>query len=278
MKIAILTDSSYDGDISKIKDLYLVPLLIVEDDGTTHLCDENFDKDKFYKMLESQNLKTAQTTPGLMMEMWDKLLKEYDQVIFLPISKGLSGQFNTFRFFSESEENYKDKVFVCDTNAVSIAMQEIVENVAFWIAQKKTGFEIVELVKKRSEQLIGFIIPRNLNTLKRGGRISPAAASLAKMLKIVPILRYNGIIDKEKVARTRKKAINEALDLIKNEIKNIKIINISYSRMSIEELEDLKYLISEKGFEINISSELSPVIAAHTGEGTIALLAYKGEI
>lgn len=275
MKIAILTDSSFDGDKKQIRDFYLVPLLIVEEDGTTHLSDENLDKDMFYELLETEHLKTSQTTPGAMMEVWDKLLKDFDQVIFLPISKGLSGQFNTFRFFSETEDAYKGKVFVCDTNGVSIAMQEIVRRVAFWIAQNKTGFEIIELVKSVSEDFVGFIIPKSLETLKRGGRISPAAASLAKMLKIIPILRYNGIIDKEASVRTYKKAILQSLDLIKKEAPGVKEVNISYSRMSAESLAEVKSIIESKGFNINICSELTPVIAAHTGKETIAIMAFK---
>ncbi|ASZ09357.1 DegV family EDD domain-containing protein [Mesoplasma chauliocola] len=275
MKIAILTDSSFDGNLKSFKDLYQVPLLIVEENGTTHFSDDSLDENLFYDLLEKQVLKTAQTTPGEMIKIWDQLLKEYDQIIFLPLSKGLSGQFNTYRMLSETEEEYKGKVFVCDTNGVSIINQEFVKRVAFWIAQNKKGFEIMELVSKTNEDFISYIIPKSLDILKRGGRISPAAASLAKMLKIVPILRYDGQIDKEATARTFKKAINEALDLIKKNAKGVKTIDISYSRMNSETLAEAIKIIEEKGFTINLSSQITSVIAAHTGKETIAIAAWK---
>ncbi|ATQ35769.1 6-phosphogluconate dehydratase [Mesoplasma entomophilum] len=275
MKIAILTDSSFDGNLKSFKDLYQVPLLIVEEDGTTHFSDDKLDDNFFYDLLDKQILKTAQTTPGEMLKVWDKLLTEYDQIIFLPLSKGLSGQFSTYRMISETEKEYKGKVFVCDTNGVSIVNQEFVKKVAFWIAQNKKGFEIMELVSKSNEDFIGYIIPKSLDTLKRGGRISPAAASLAKMLKIVPILRYDGKIDKEATARTFKKAINEALDLIKKNAKGVKTVDISYSRMEPETLAEIVKIIEEKGFTINLKSQITSVIAAHTGKETLAIAAWK---
>lgn len=275
MKLSILTDSSFDGDLKSFKDLYQVPLLIVEEDGTTHFGDDKLDDNFFYDLLERQILKTAQTTPGEMLKVWDKLLTEYDQIIFLPLSKGLSGQFNTYRMLSETEEDYKGKVFVCDTNGVSVINQEFVKKVAFWIAQNKKGFEIMELITKANEDFIGYIIPKSLDTLKRGGRISPAAASLAKMLKIVPILRYDGKIDKETTARTFKKAVNEALELIKKNAKGVKTVDISYSRMDPETLAEIVNIIEEKGFTVNLKSQITNVIAAHTGKETLAIAAWK---
>ncbi|AUF83362.1 DegV family protein [Mesoplasma syrphidae] len=275
MKIAILTDSAYDGKASDFKDLYIIPLMIAPEDGNQIYDDDSLNKDDFYKLLDSQSLKTSQSAPGDIMAMWDKLLVDYDQVIFAPISSGLSGQFNLARMLSETEEAYKGKIFVCDTKGVSIILQTVIRHIAFWIAENKTGFEILELVKELSSKFTTFIIPKNLETLKRGGRISSTAAALAKMLKIIPILRYNGSIDKENTARTYKKAIAHALNIIKKECKNIKVIDVAYSRFDQEDLDLIVKLIHDEGLTIGLYSELTNVICSHTGRETVALVGWR---
>ncbi|WFQ93356.1 DegV family protein [Mycoplasma feriruminatoris] len=275
IKIAVLTDSSFDGRVSDYKDLYVIPLMIVTQDNQTYYDDEHLSKDKFYDLLNSQVLKTSQTTPGDMLNMWDDLLTKYDQVIFLPISKGLSGQYNTFKMLQQTEEKYENKVFVCDTNAVSVIMQEVVKKVFMWIKENKTAAEICDLVSCLVDDFVTFIIPKNLDTLKQGGRISPAAAALAKILKITPILKYDGSIDKQSTARTFKKALKEALSLLKEQIKDLKIIDISYSRTDEQTLELIETIIKEEQLEIRLKSELTNVIASHTGTDTVALVGWK---
>ncbi|UKS53928.1 DegV family protein [Mycoplasma feriruminatoris] len=275
IKIAVLTDSSFDGRVSDYKDLYVIPLMIVTQDNQTYYDDEHLSKDKFYDLLNSQVLKTSQTTPGDMLNMWDDLLTKYDQVIFLPISKGLSGQYNTFKMLQQTEEKYENKVFVCDTNAVSVIMQEVVKKVFMWIKENKTAAEICDLVSRLVDDFVTFIIPKNLDTLKQGGRISPAAAALAKILKITPILKYDGSIDKQSTARTFKKALKEALSLLKEQIKDLKIIDISYSRTDEQTLELIETIIKEEQLEIRLKSELTNVIASHTGTDTVALVGWK---
>ncbi|WP_434343836.1 DegV family protein [Mycoplasma sp. 06067-C1-B144P-99-0482-3] len=275
IKIAVLTDSSFDGKVSDYQDLYVIPLIIVTQDNQTYYDDENLSKDKFYNLLNTQVLKTSQTTPGDMLKMWDELLTKYDQVIFLPISKGLSGQYNTFKMLQQTEEKYENKVFVCDTNAVSVVMQEVVNKVFMWIKENKTAQEISKLIEKIADDFVTYIIPKNLDTLKQGGRISPAAAALAKILKITPILKYDGSIDKQSTARTFKKALKEALSLLKEQVQGLKTIDISYSRTDEKTLEMIKNIIKEEQLKIRLESELTNVIASHTGIDTIALVAWK---
>lgn len=277
MKIAILTDSSYDGKQTDFKDLYVIPLMITKENGEQIYDDEKLTKDQFYELLDSQVLKTSQTIPGDMMKLWDKLLQEYDQIIFACLSKGLSGQFNTYRMLSETEDAYKGKVFVLDTNGVSIIAQHQIRNIAFWIAENKTGFEIMELNKQDSENFLGFIIPKSLDTLKRGGRIKPAAAALSKILKITPILKYDGEIDKAAVARTFKKAIHEAIGMLKKEFKGIKKVDIAYSRINPEALALTKEMIDKEGLKINLEAEMTNVISAHVGRDTIAIIGWREE-
>lgn len=278
MRIAILTDSSWGGNLHDYRDLYVVPL-VMTDESEKEILDTKLSKNEFYKILDEQKLKTALTPPGIMLEMWDQLLADYDQVIFAGISKGLSSQFNTYRVLSETEDKYKGKVFVVDTNGVSVILEHEIEMIAMWIAKNKNGFEIMELIAKANQDFCTYIIPKSLETLKRGGRITPTAAAMAKVLKIVPILRYDGTIDKAGTARTFKRAINEALSLIHKHCRNVTHIDLAYSESPDEVIKLVCDLIAKDGFKVNLSRELPYVIAAHTGRETFALVAWreKGE-
>ncbi|AUB31990.1 DegV family protein [Spiroplasma floricola] len=275
MKIAILIDSSCGiKDTKKYKNLYLIPLMITKEDGQQIADDENLSSDEFYQLNDSQLLKTSQSIPGNVMRKWDDLLKQYDEVVCLLLSKGLSGQYNTFKMFSQEGE-YKDKIHVVDTNGVSIALKRQLELVMKLIEEGKTGQEIKDIVEQYYNQIVGYIIPKSLDQLVRGGRISKAAARLAKILKITPILKYNGEIDKQGKTRTFKKAVEEALKLLKSKYPKNKIIDISYSRADAETLEIVKKVVEKLDLEIGLWDELANTITCHTGRETFAFMPYQ---
>ncbi|AGR42431.1 DegV family protein [Spiroplasma diminutum] len=275
MKIAILIDSSCGIKNTKdYKDLYLVPLMITKEDGQQIADDANLKDDEFYKLNDSQLLKTSQSVPGDVMGKWDELLKEYDEVVCLLLSKGLSGQYNTFRMFSQEDE-YINKIHVIDTNGVSIVIKRQLELVQKLISEGKTGKEVKEIIEKFYNQINGYIIPKSLDQLVRGGRISKAAAGLAKILKITPILKYNGEIDKQGKTRTFKKAVEEAIELLKHTYPNNKKIDISYSRADDETLELVKNIIENSGLEIGLFDNLANTIICHTGRETFAFMPFE---
>lgn len=276
MRVAILTDSSWGGNASEYRDLFVVPLLVT-DEHNVEIKTENLSEEKLRELLETKTLKTSLTPPGVMLPKWDELLTKYDQVVFAGISKGLSGQFNTNRLISESDPKYMGKVFVVDTNGVSVVLEYEIGMIAWWVSRNKNGFEILELMNKHNEDFVGFIIPHDLETLKRGGRITPAAAALAKMFKIIPILRYNGTIDKEATVRTFKRAVYEALDQIRKELGHIPQIDFAHSLLDAEEMRMVREAIHKNGFKIRLDRSLPPVIAAHTGAGTIAIIGWQPE-
>lgn len=274
MKIAVVTDSSCGLDMhKKYKDLKVVPLMITKENGEQVYDDLDLSQDEFYRMLDAEALKTSQSVPKDMLSMWDETLKEYDQIIVLLLSKGLSGQYNTFRMFSEEEE-YKGKVFVADTNGVSIILEHLVEKAFEKIEEGKDAEVIRNEIDALNSSYICFIIPKSLTTLVRGGRISKAAAAMAKLLKITPILRYNGQIDKETKERTFKKAVNEALTLIKSRTDDVKYIDISYSRTEEDVVDLVKELVELNGFIVNKLEAMPNVITCHTGRETFAFVAW----
>ncbi|ASP27917.1 fatty acid-binding protein DegV [Spiroplasma corruscae] len=272
MKIAIIVDSSSGiKDMSHYKDLYLVPLMITKEDGTQIEDDESFSNEEFYKLNKEQVLKTSQSIPETMLNKWDELLKDYDKVICLLISKGLSGQYNTFKMFS-NEEEYKNKVFVVDTNGVSILIKRQVKYIYKLMDHKKSIEEIINSIENISSNLLGYIIPKNLSQLVRGGRISKAAAGLARILRITPILKYDGTIDKEGKTRTFKKAVSNALDLIKKNNQNNLELDIACSKSDEETINLVKKVVEEKGFKVGIWENIPNVVTCHTGEETFAFI------
>ncbi|QBQ07517.1 fatty acid-binding protein DegV [Spiroplasma gladiatoris] len=277
MKTAIIIDSACGvKDLSKYKDTFLVPLLILREDGTSLKDDENFTEEQFNNLNGKELLRTSQSITGEMLNKWDELLKDYDQVICLLISKGLSGQFNTFKMFANNEENgYKGKVHIIDNNGVSILIKRQLEEVRYLLDKGLEPIEVCQKIENKYENIKGYIIPKSLEQLVRGGRVTKAAASLAKILKITPILSYTGIIDKEDKTRTFKKAIENSLDkIIKNETDDY-VIDIAYSDCSIELLEEIKKIVIQKNLKIGLVEKLPFVIICHTGAETFAFFATK---
>ncbi|WP_338969609.1 DegV family protein [Spiroplasma endosymbiont of Labia minor] len=276
MKIAILTDSCLGGDPHKYSNMTIIPLMITKEDGTQIYDDENFNKDDFYNLLEKEALKTSQTITGDVINAYDKMLEKYDQVVVMLLSKGLSGQYQTALMLA-NEEKYKNKIFVVDTNGVSIVMEHLIDRVYDFIEQGLNGTQIKEKIESLNNKFVGFIIPKNLKTLVRGGRISKAAAGFAKLLKINPILRYNGQIDKFSKERTFKKAVRLVLAQIQKEIPGITQIDLTYSRSPKETIDLVHGIINDSGLIINLERDLSNVIAAHTGTETFAFIAWMKE-
>lgn len=274
MKIAVLTDSSCGYEIKeKHNDLHIIPLMITKENGEQVKDDENLTSDKFYSLLDEQILKTSQTVPGDMMNKWDELLKEYDQIVVALLSKGLSGQYNTAQMLSQEPE-YKDKIFVVDTNGVSIILENIVDEIFNKVNEGKDGPTILKEIEEMNSSFVCYIIPNNLDRLVKGGRISKAAAAMANLFKITPILKYDGVIDKETKTRTFKKAINESLDLIKSKTDDIKYIDISYSKSTDEILQLVIDQIEAQGLKVRLNRQLSNVITCHTGRETFALATW----
>ncbi|KAF5273748.1 hypothetical protein FQR65_LT17090 [Abscondita terminalis] len=253
MKIAVISDSSCGSEIfKKYKNLKLVPLMINKENGDSFPDDYNTSKEEFYSLLEKELLKTSMSLP------------------VVTLSKGLSGQYQTTQMMSQEEE-YKGKVFVVDTNGVSIVQYRFIEMIYKLIEEGKNAQEIQVEINSLNETFVGYIIPKNLERLVKGGRISKAAAAMAKILKIVPILKYNGEIDKETKTRTFKKAIEEALALIKSKTSH-NIIDIAFSKADTEVIDLVTNLVKENGFELGLFEELPNVITCHTGFETFALL------
>lgn len=270
-KIGIMLDSSCDIDEKEAKELNVhvlrMPIVI---DGHEYIDSIDISNKEVSKLLgEGKLAKTSQATLGTLLEMYDRMLEEYEEVLYIPLSSGLSGMYNTALQYAK-DEKYEGRIHVIDAKLACYPVITVVKDVQKML---EMGISIEEIKNKLEDHsyLLAVIIPHDINYLKMGGRISPAAASLANLLKIVPILTVkDGMIDVYDKVRTEKKAIKVGLEPIVSVTDKNK-----YRYMVIHDnrLEDALALKAEMedilGTEVEIQ-EFGPVILSHAGPKTIA--------
>lgn len=271
-KIAVVTDSSADISDQQAHDLgvYVVRLPILVD-NVEYIENETITLQEFTeKMKNGSTVKTSQPSIGYVCSFWEKLLKTHDEVLYIPISSGLSGSYSSAVLASS---NYEGKVTVVDARFACAPTQFLLKEINEMVHEGKTCQEIKSFVEENMS-MHAVLIPEDLIYLKRGGRISAAAAALGNLLKIIPLLSVeNGSIDVYDKVRTSKKAYKMAFEFL----------------VDLDCLDDYYFTVlyggeeSEAGKEIyeqlaqHVNSEdiyygpIYPVILAHTGPGTIAV-------
>ena len=190
-KVAIVTDSNSGITQSEAKELgvYVIPMpfyineeLFFEDITLT--------QEAFYKKLEEDaNISTSMPSPGDVMNLWDKLLEEYDEVVHIPMSSGLSSFCHTSMSLAQ---DYEGKVYVVDNQRISVTQRRSVE-AALKMAEKGVcAQEIVSALMNDKMESSIYITVDTLKYLKKGGRITPAAAALGTVLNLKPDLQIQG--------------------------------------------------------------------------------------
>lgn len=212
MKVAVMTDNNSGITPEEAKDLgiYLVytPIII---DGDVFYQGQNITEAEFYEQLAGdKDITTSMPTPGDVMDMWDQLLEEYDEVVYIPLSSALS---NSCHAAIQLAEDYDGKVQVVDDHRISITMRQSALD-AKWLADHgKSAREIKEALEGNAYNSVIFLTVEDLKYLKKGGRVTPAAAALGAVLNIKPVLTTTGgkfeAIEK---VRGMKKSIARMLD------------------------------------------------------------------
>lgn len=280
MKIAIITDSSADLSILEATDLGVYVVRMPLQVGTRSLIEavDITREELIESMRNGESVKTSQPTPGTVLEMFDKALENYDHAIYIPISSKLSGTYETGCTLAQ---DYNGRITVIDAKFVAAPMQYLIKDIKKMIENGKTPLEIKQIVESEAE-MFAPLVPEDIQYLKRGGRISPAAAALANLLKIFPVLLVaNGEIDVLEKVRTYKKAVKMAHDSAIDP-RNLDTRNLDDYEFAIVDGDADPKLIAklQKEIESDIGRKvpvfkLYPVIMAHTGPGSIAVFAYK---
>ena len=253
-------------------------------DGETYYEDITLTREQFYQRLkDNADIATSQPTPDSILKMWDKLLKEYDQIIHIPMSSGLSGSCSTAMMLA-GEDEYEGKVFVVDNRRISVTQYQSVKDAQMLAAMGMDGTQIKKRLEETAADSVIFITVDTLKYLKKGGRITPAAAALGTLLKIKPVLIILGEkLDSFAKARTMKQAKTMMMNAIQKELdgrlhdSECRNCHLAIAHTDNEEAAlEFKKEVEERFPNADVyMAPLSLSIACHIGPGSLAVTATR---
>lgn len=280
-KIAVVTDSNSGITQEQGKQLgvYVLPMPFVID-GNTYFEDINLSQEEFYKHLHDDvTISTSQPSTGDVLDLWDKLLEEYETVLHIPMSSGLSGSCASAKMLAM---DYEDRVFVVDNQRISVTQRQSVLD-ALHLAEQ--GMETADIACKleetRKESSI-YIMLDTLYYLKKGGRVTPAAAAIATVLKLKPVLQIQGDkLDAFSKARSVKLARSVMIEAMKKDFETrFGGMDVATKRMALQiahtQNEEAALAFREEveqvfpGMDVYMDS-LSLSVSCHIGPGSLAL-------
>ena len=280
MKICIVVDDNagYTPEEALKEGIYLVRMPIIID-GEEYYENRNIDYDTFYNKLENDaNISTSQPSIGEILELWNELLKDYDQIVHMPMSSGLSATCETAKGLAK---DYGGKVFVVDNHRISVTLKSAVNDAKKLIEQGKNGQEIKEYLEKTAYESKIFIMVNTLKYLKKGGRITPAAALVGEALHLKPVLTITGgKLDAFKKCIGVKKSKKAMIEAIKKErettfkdVPNDELdLAFAYTKDYDLAVEFALQVKKEFGFDTHQAIDpLSLSVATHTGPGVIGI-------
>lgn len=283
-KIAVVTDSNSGITQAQSKELGIrvVPMPFMINDETYYE-EITLSRAEFYqKLAENADISTSQPSPESVMNIWDELLKEYDEVVHIPMSSGLSGSCQTAMMLAE---DYNGKVHVVNNQRVSVTMKQSVFDALKLAEAGRNGQEIKEILEADKFNSSIYIMIDTLYYLKKGGRVTPAAAALGTLLKLKPVLQIQGEkLDAFAKARTINQAKTIMMTAIRNDIENrfggVSKDNQIYLQIAHTENEaaamQLKEELQEAFPDYPICVDHLPLsISCHIGPGSLAIACCK---
>ena len=280
-KIAIVTDSNSGITQSKAKEMGIfvlpMPFYINEE---MFLEDITLTQEEFYqRMKEDADISTSQPAPLDVTELWDKVLEEYDELVHIPMSSGLSNSCETAMALAR---DYEGKVFVVDNQRISVTQRQSVLDAQKLIEEGKDAAQVKEILEETKLDASIYITLETLKYLKKGGRITPAAAALGTILNLKPVLQIQGEkLDAYSKCRGKIKAKKTMLEAIQKDLETRFLKEWEEGRMVIqaaytgnpEEAAQWKKEIEEAfpGHEIHMDP-LSLSVACHIGYGALAVV------
>ncbi len=219
-KVAVVTDSNSGITQAQAKELgiYVLPMPVIINEET-YFEDVDLTHEEFYKKLtEGVSVATSQPSPESVMSLWDELLKEYDEIVHIPMSSGLSGACQSAMMFAD---DYDGKVQVVNNQRISVTQMRSAQDAVLLAAQGKNAKEIKFFLEDNKFESSIYIMLDTLLYLKKGGRITPAAAAIGSMLKLKPVLQIQGEkLDAFAKARTSNQGKTVMMNAIKNDIES----------------------------------------------------------
>ena len=289
MKIAIMSDSAAGftkTELERYSDIIIVPLVIIENGIIVY--EDNqvaITRDQLYQKMinDKYEIKTSQTNREDLRKIWLKTLETAEQILFLPIAKAASGQFQLAESLANSAEFF-GKVHVFDTGAADIPLKFMVFIAYKLASENKVITEIVAILKKLKQNYECYITPYTLKYLTKGGRAPAAIVSLSSFLRIKAIIKCKETIEKAAIKMTHNGAITDMLKRIIYNAKEHQIDIIKYPIYIIDGLCSQKLLDEAEnkarsyGFTKIKSSYLCNILNAHTFKETIGFAVFPNDI
>ena len=283
-KIAIVTDSNSGITQAQAKELGIfvlpMPFMINEE---TYFEDINLTQEQFYEMLKSgADISTSQPSPEDVTNLWDEILKEYDEIVHIPMSSGLSGSCQSAIMLSE---DFEGKVQVVNNQRISVTQRQSALDAKLLVAKGMNAKEIKDFLEADKFNSSIYIMLDTLYYLKKGGRITPAAAAIGTMLRLKPVLTIQGEkLDAFAKARTTTQGKTMMMNAIRNDINNRfggmteekgiwMQIAYTYDKDAAEALK-ADVAAEFPGYDIHMDP-LSLSVACHIGPGALAVACCK---
>ncbi len=282
-KVAVMTDSNsgFTRQQAQEAGIYVLPMPFFIN-GETYFEDIDLTQEQFYQKLEGNaEISTSMPAVGDVTDLWDKLLQEYEEVVHIPMSSGLSGSCEAAHMLAQ---DYDGKVQVVNNQRISVTQKQSVLDAKTLADQGKSALEIKEYLEETKFESSIYIMLDTLYYLKKGGRITPAAAALGTLLRLKPVLQIQGDkLDAFAKARTSKQGKNIMLEAIKNDFanrfhdpegKNMRL-GIAYTK-DLDAAKEWKneVLAVFPNHEIQMDP-LSLSVACHIGPGALAVTCCK---
>ncbi len=283
-KIAIVTDSNsgITQDEGRGLGVFVLPMPFYINE-VMYLEGITLSQEEFYERLQKdETISTSQPSPGEVCGMWDNLLKEYDEIVHIPMSSGLSASCETAMGLAR---DYDGKVQVVDNQRISVTQRQSVLDALALVKAGKNAAEIREILEAEKLKSSIYITLETLKYLKKGGRITPAAAAIGTVLNLKPVLQiqgdkldaYSKVRGKKQAKRVMLKAMKEDMDTRFAEYakKGEMCLQMAYTG-NREEAEEFKKEVQEMFPELEIHMDpLSLSVACHIGHGALAVACSK---
>ena len=273
-KIAIVTDSNsgITQDQAKEVGIHVLPMPFMID-GETFYEEITLSQDEFYqKLAQNADISTSQPSPESITQLWDTLLKENDEIVHIPMSSGLSGSCQTAVMLAQ---DYENKVHVVNNQRISVTQKQSAFDAMELAKEGKSGSEIKDILEADKFNSSIYIMIDTLYYLKKGGRITPAAAALGTLLRLKPVLQIQGV--------TQVKSI--MINAIKNDIEKrfggLTPDNQIYLALAHTQNEEAVQVFKEEvhaqlpDYPIVAVDPLSLSVSCHIGPGALAVTCCK---
>lgn len=280
-KIKIITDSNsgITQDEGKALGVFVVPMPFTID-GKEYLEDISITQERFFELLEQgADVTTSQPAQSYLENVWSEILEEYEKIIYIPMASGLSA---TCENAKEYAKKFDGRVFVVDNLRISVPQKISVYEAVKMVNEGKSVEEILAHLESTKIKYSIYLTVSILKYLKKGGRITPATATLGDMLHLKPILTSRGgSFDKFAIALSWGQAKKKMIQRIKKELdtefkseyaQGKMALLVAYSKISSEaekfrteieaEFPDMKVLYVDP---------LSLSVACHTGAGALGI-------